>query len=410
MKRQPLHSAIRLVVACALVALGLRTWLVMGLIEPVSVSGSSMVPSHLGPYVAPKCPACEHSYRVGAEFSADLVSMRCPHCAHSEVPLEGLTLHRGDRLWIDRCSLQWRKPRRWETVVARNPQDGGELCLKRVVGLPGERVELQGGDILVDGNVLMKSADEQQLMRQLIHRETSQHPRWRAKDGSGWRFTDHRWQHDANDGVEVQWLRYHHPSEAAITDDVTFNAGITRKLNQVDEFLLSVDMGVRGAGTMYLSLNDGSSEAEIRLALPGGTMQVIASGMDRPSTHQLPTDTLEAVAGRTVPLQLVNFDQQLLLVIDDRVVLQRPWPLGVSAGTASPVGIGAEGLDVTLSNLSLHRDIYYSDYPIGAPPPAVTRWLLGPDEYFLLGDNPPVSIDSRLWGPVPARLIVGKPL
>jgi signal peptidase I len=35
-------------------------------------------------------------------------------------------------------------------------------------------------------------------------------------------------------------------------------------------------------------------------------------------------------------------------------------------------------------------------------------WGLGPEEYFVLGDNRLRSTDSREYGPVGARLIVGK--
>lgn len=42
------------------------------------------------------------------------------------------------------------------------------------------------------------------------------------------------------------------------------------------------------------------------------------------------------------------------------------------------------------------------------PTRAATSWILGEDEYFLLGDNRTFSQDSRAFGPVPASHLVGR--
>lgn len=63
-------------------------------------------------------------------------------------PAMSPTLRPGDRFAAD---LLDRKPRRWDVVVLKSPTVPEVLWVFRVVGLPGEKVELKDGSVLIDG-------------------------------------------------------------------------------------------------------------------------------------------------------------------------------------------------------------------------------------------------------------------
>lgn len=64
--------------------------------------------------------------------------------------LKGNSRSDGDWVLTERLSFRWRDPRRWEVATIRC--DDGMVVMKRVVGLPGETVQiLRGGRIVIDG-------------------------------------------------------------------------------------------------------------------------------------------------------------------------------------------------------------------------------------------------------------------
>lgn len=67
------------------------------------------------------------------------------------------TLYNGELLLVDRVSLYVRMPQRGEMVTFSHPETGEEL-IKRVIGLPGETVEITGGHVYVDGRLLDESS------------------------------------------------------------------------------------------------------------------------------------------------------------------------------------------------------------------------------------------------------------
>ncbi len=70
-------------------------------------------------------------------------------------------LHTDERLIVEKVSYKIRPPERHDIIVLKVREDSKELLIKRVIGLPGETVEVKEGNVYVDGQML----DEPYLAR-----------------------------------------------------------------------------------------------------------------------------------------------------------------------------------------------------------------------------------------------------
>lgn len=64
------------------------------------------------------------------------------------------TLHPGDILFVDKQVFEWRLPRRWEIIVFHGPSYRSTPYVKRIVGLPGETIEIKGGHVYINGDAM----------------------------------------------------------------------------------------------------------------------------------------------------------------------------------------------------------------------------------------------------------------
>ncbi len=58
----------------------------------------------------------------------------------------------GDYLLVDEITYKFREPERGEVVVFKYPNNEATFFIKRVIGLPGERVVIEGGGVKVFNN------------------------------------------------------------------------------------------------------------------------------------------------------------------------------------------------------------------------------------------------------------------
>ena len=61
------------------------------------------------------------------------------------------SLYTDQRLVIEKITYHFHGPRRGDIVVLRDPAGGAEPLIKRVIGLPGERITIADGQVFIDG-------------------------------------------------------------------------------------------------------------------------------------------------------------------------------------------------------------------------------------------------------------------
>lgn len=55
----------------------------------------------------------------------------------------------GDYVLIDEVSYSFRHPQRGEVIIFRSPQDHSQFFIKRVIGLPGEQIQVKDNEVII---------------------------------------------------------------------------------------------------------------------------------------------------------------------------------------------------------------------------------------------------------------------
>lgn len=67
------------------------------------------------------------------------------------------TLENGDNLIVDKISYRFKDPERFDIIVFPYQYQEDTYYIKRIIGLPGETVQIEDGAIYIDGEVLEES-------------------------------------------------------------------------------------------------------------------------------------------------------------------------------------------------------------------------------------------------------------
>jgi type IV secretory pathway protease TraF len=395
-----------------------------------------MAPALRGNHWHGTCPRCGAPVVVGGNgLSTDQTAARraaasahCFNCGKGPLPLDALAETPGDRLLVDKTVFLVRAPRRWEMAVFRCPVDPGKPYVKRVAGLPGESVQVRGGDLVVNGQLARKALSELRTLAVPVFEQRFLPPggwgaRW-AADGPGLDAASTALLLDGRGAESARWLAYRNwlldeKAEEPLTDFDPYNGGglkgrggqrpnhVHDVLHLIHDFVAEFELVVTGgAGTFSCALADGRDEVVLELPAGGGDCRLLAGGG---APRARPGFALEP--GKRYRVCVAFADRRAQVSVDGRELFP---PLDLPAaerrpGVSRPVRLGARGLRAEVHGFRLGRDVHY----INAGRHAVgDAHRLGPGEYFMLGDNSANSEDSRRWAvpAVAARALVGKPV
>lgn len=332
------------------------------------VAGPSMVPTLVGPSLDAHCQRCRSRTRVSPTAATS-------NSIHHICSLCGGTLHLADSpIPPDIVEIE---PVASGAALSRGmlvALENDHLMVKRIAGIEGDEIGIDQStrQLTLNAIPLIDALAEQlgpeNLPTLLVDRDAGRDvSRWVGargwnRDESGrWRFeNDH-----ATQSAET-WLVYHHQSvhdhnlPSRIMDDYPFNVGVTRKLIGVDRFRVSAE--VRSDMPVELEVAFWSHDGPRSTTLKHCQGEFSATSFQSIANASLPVTPTTPVAIR------VDAAVMLTDIILDRFVQYRLRPRD----------------DDSLYPLKLARG-----------------------QLFVVGDNVPVSKDSREFGAVSTKRIVG---
>jgi signal peptidase I len=420
------RRAVALSLASLAVLVGVRLSHLDGILRTIRIEGPSMAPALKGAHYALTCADCRFPFRCDAIAAPADGSAVCPNCGYKRNSLTRASLVEGDRVLVDRWPGVWQSMRRGQVVAARQRGSKDALVTKRLVALPGERLAIRDGDLYANDRLVRKTYAEWRALRVLVHdndfipaQTRGLPPRWQASHNQTfWRVEKSgrlSFEPRAESERAPDWLTFqpwrctaHGPRTevVAIRDNDGYNQGTNRgSLNSVRDVGLSCTLAAEPETRFVLAAVDGQQRfeaafdfprEEVRLTLGG---EVLATGRLRSGS-----------AARPIDVELSLCDQQVFIVVRGFTVIRRPYrrPSTDRGEVNHPLAIGDIDGRLELSRLRVWRDIHYLE-PLGTGRPWQADAALTAKSYGLLGDNPPVSIDSRQWQPpgIPRQDLLG---
>ncbi len=358
--------------------------------EAFVIPTGSMAPTLRGRHMDIDCPECGFQYNTGASMEnieegqrrGEVSETCCPIC-HFTLVLDKESYpnqrsFNGDRILVSKFAYQIQEPARWDVIVFKYPGNAKQNYIKRLVGLPGETLQIRHGDIhtLDDRGVATIVRKPPHRLKSMLHvvddtahiaeslRAINWPSRWQPVSSVP---SDRQWRQSGDDGsyllqsgTDDTWLRYRHltphpeewndilegtlPSRLGntqgelITDYYSYNdfRGNWESTGMAWVGDLAVECDVRiesEQGELLLDLVEGGSHHECRIDLATGQAVLTIRDMHGDATpfDGANAEGTSASASRSAltplkkpgkyQIRFANCDDQLVLWINNKVMV-----------------------------------------------------------------------------------------
>lgn len=460
MRRNPTLEGIFGTLEWLIIAFSLTLVFIVFEMQAYTIPTGSMADTLKGAHFRLRCRQCgyrydydflQRYYRLSDNATPRMdvpvlpVPARCPSCGYHFQSGEPMPVMKGDRIFVLKCIYQFVEPRQWDVVVFKNPLEPDINFIKRMVAGPGETIEIIDGDIYIDGKISRKPPKVQRELWMCVYDNDYQpvKPDTRVFNGGRWRQpfrndAGSNWNFDSKSPAvfslkspveQINTMVYDTRIGGGFraTHAYDYHAPRAPEMPICSDLMVRFNVRADGAGIVGAGLSKYGIQYEGRVDFSG---RMVIEKIERGDKVILAGKTCRLpVTERGVRFRFANVDHQLILQLGDEKLV---YDLGLSAGDAGErrtdimprvtiFGAGSLGL----SHIAILRDIHYID---STPNGTILRagqgrpFELGEDEFFVLGDNTPASLDSRWWnqpgkgnngnkfrqGIVPRDYLVGK--
>ena len=382
-----------------------------------------------------------YDLRVLLLILAVIVFVRVQVITAYHIPTKSMepTLHgdprHGDRILVNKLAGA---PERFDIYVFDGFQDDRKNFVKRAVGIPGDSLLFAEGDVWNHGKLVRKDGKAYEALLFTVFDRAVELTRAEQRSGAK---AGAAFEKELRERVRSQW-RFEGDGECGVQEDAAAPFAGLRLAAPADasktppqlawheivrDVYLDPDSGTSWGGDSRVSCCDlrltaavkpvPGTDARIALVLTRGTentyeavvrgagpgVVVFADGKEVGRGD-------DAVLAEGVPttVSFSQVDRVLRLTVGGRLVVRHELPAPEKPQRNAPAGsaiVRVERGAAWIDPLKLERDVYYLDEGPGDEPEG-----LGPDQYFMLGDNSSNSHDSRANGPVHKSRLVGSPL